>query len=181
MKMTNIEARNFFNSEILARWTQWDINEIELGDWIRVLRRYEEDSAVYAIRQYAENRTRFENKNPTIGRFKGFMANRPDKKEKEPTEWPECTTFVQSSDTGLFFDIVLNPPSFDPLLLSRAAENMRRKCVEIYSGVWKIYKDTKRWQMWGMQSEIRKAKGGANEINQENKQSKGGGGKPYQH
>lgn len=155
--MTGMEARKFFDEEVLARWPNWGVTEIEIGDWVRMLCRYEWDDSKYAIRQYAENKTRYEVKTPSVGRFKSFMANRPNRKEKTATEWAECKTFVQNIKTGIFYDVVLSPPNVDPDMLSRAAENMRVRLGEVYGGDWLVYKEMTRWRMWGLQKEIRAA------------------------
>ena len=154
--MTGIEARKFLDDEIIPRWPQWNINEMEIGDWVRVLCRYEWERCKRAIRDYAENKTKFENKTPSISKFKGYMANTSSGCEKKKTEWLDCNTFIQNADTGRFIDVVLNPPSNDPFLLSKAARNMQIRLGEVYTGVWRIFKETTRWKMRELQREIRR-------------------------
>ncbi len=154
--MNEIEAKDCFEKLILTRWTKWQPTELELSDWIRLLRGVEWDDVKFVTTQYIREYEKYAE--PKLNRFYKLLQARPQQNNnKKKTEWPECTTFIQQESTGKFVDVVLNPPSTDPDLLSRAAENMRKRLCEVYGGVWKIYKETTRWNMCKLQKEIRKS------------------------
>ncbi len=73
--MTNDESKKCFREEIIDRWSNWEPEGVEIGDWISALKPFTKECIIFAARQH---KIECDWKKPSISKFMKIC------KEREP-------------------------------------------------------------------------------------------------
>ncbi len=155
--MLRLEAMNFIDDQMQARWPDWKPTAEQIADWAVWLGPYTFETARNAVREHIGS-SRF-NKRPNAAALRSLLAKFQPRKEQEKTEQPEPAVFVMYEGggrgtmlAGYFFPIITLPG----VVVTTAAQHMRGKHKDGFGGTWKVYAETTHSEMTKIRREFHK-------------------------